>query len=493
MKTLLVTPFAPYRDGIATYALQELRRLRDDGEVVEVCSPEPSAARWHLPLGGPAGVSMLVRMAGDHDRVVVQFGPELAFGRCRSAAERVAVWLGLAALARRRPLELRIHEIEYGPIERNPMERWAARLALSLADCVTVHTGAERDALDELVGLGRRVEVVDHGRDFRPAVSRSRTEARADLGLAPDGFLFVAIGFLQHHKGFDLAVDAIDRLNGDLHLHLVGSARVDHPDIAGYVDRLRGRCAEVANATLHERFVSDVEFDLWLQAADWVVLPYREIWSSGVLERARLFGTPVLASDLPQLRDQAPPGTVFFGDVDELSVAMDKLHSEAAGSGPTPVEGAVGPTGGTDRGAAPRPVAAPWTVDAVRPDRAAIQRQIVGRARATAISETAGGRRPGDGRRPVDGLLALGPLHRPQPTSARPGVAPVKRLIDRLIGWQVDPLASRLEALQRATIEAVAQLDAGEGEGGASAEPDPAAPTPPVAPPPPAPKERTPR
>ena len=56
-------------------------------------------------------------------------------------------------------------------------------------------------------------------------------------------------------------------------------------------------------------------------------------------------------------------------------------------------------------------------------------------------------------------MLALGPLHRPTPTSARPGVAPVKRLIDRLIGWQIDPLASRIEDLQRATVEAVALLD----------------------------------
>ena len=468
MRTLLVTPFAPHRDGIATYALQELRRLRDNGEHVEVCSPEPSAARWHLPLGGPAGMSMLVRKAGDYDRVVVQFAPELAFGRCRSAAQRVGVWLAVAALARRRPLELRIHEVEYGPLRQNPMERRAARLALSQADRVTVHTEAERDALDDMVALGRRVDVVDHGRDFRPAVARSRPAARADLGLAPDGYLFVAIGFLQHHKGFDLAVDAIDRLHGDLHLHIVGSARVDHPEISGYVDGLRGRCAEVANATLHERFVSDVEFDLWLQAADCVVLPYREIWSSGVLERARLFGTQVLAADLPQLRDQAPPGTVFFAGVDELSVAMDKLHSVSPGD----PSGTGATTSGSVAGDPPPTVAPPdrpWTVDEVRPDRSALQQQIAARARQSAISEVADSRRAGADRRAVDGLLALGPLHRPQPTSARPGVAPIKRLSVRLTDGRVEPRAARVEDLQRATVEAVVRLEGSrrtDGENG---------------------------
>jgi glycosyltransferase involved in cell wall biosynthesis len=462
VNVLLVSPFAPYRDGIAAYALQELRGLREAGHTVEVCSPLPSAARWHLPLGGPAGMSQLVAKAGGYDRVVLQFGPELAFGRCRSAGQRVAVWLGLAALARRRPLDLRLHEIEYGPLDQNPLERAAARLALTGADRVTVHTAAEREAIDARLGVGARIEVIDHGRDFRPAIRRTRAEARAQLGLPTDGYRFVAIGFLQHHKGFDRAVEAVERLDGDVHLHVVGSARVDHPDIAAHLADLRQRCARAPNATLHEGYVSDVEFDLWLQAADAAVLPYREIWSSGVLERARLFGTQIVASDLPQLRDQAPPGTVFFTDVDELSVTMDKLRSSAPGGSVADGRGVVG--GPLDGAAAPDPAgtARPWAVNPLTPDRIAIQRQIAERAREAAIGPSAdhgraGGRGPH--RRPVDGLVALGPLRRPEPASARPGVAPLKRLVDRLTAWRIEPIATRLEELQRATTDAIALLE----------------------------------
>ncbi|MEM9561203.1 MAG: glycosyltransferase family 4 protein [Actinomycetota bacterium] len=465
MRILLVSPFAPHRDGIATYATQELRRLRLEGNTVEVCSPQPSAARWHLPLGGPAGMSKLVAMAGDHDRIVLQFGPDLAFGRCRSSAQRVAVWMGLVALARRRPLELRVHEVEYGPLDQNPLERRAARLALAAADRVTVHTAAERDALDRRLGIGHRLDIVDHGRDFRPAVRLTREDARRRLGLPVDGYRFVAIGFLQRHKGFDLAVEAIDRLPGrndgsagGAHLHVVGSARVDHPEIATYVADLAARCGRTADATLHEGYVSDVDFDRWLQAADAVVLPYREIWSSGVLERARLFRVPVVASDLPQLRDQAPPDTLFFDDVDELVVIMDKLRSSASGDAGvrngSPAEG-DGPGEATIAGRR----AEPWTVDPGAPDRADLQRQIAERARTTVIGGA--GVEPDDrDRRAVDGLLALGPPPRVEPVSARPGVAPVKRAIARLTNWRIDPVAERLEALQRATTEAVARLEA---------------------------------
>ena len=45
MRTLVVSPYPPARDGIAAYALQQVRALRRAGDDVEVLSPGPSAAR----------------------------------------------------------------------------------------------------------------------------------------------------------------------------------------------------------------------------------------------------------------------------------------------------------------------------------------------------------------------------------------------------------------------------------------------------------------
>lgn len=500
MTTLMVSPFAPYRDGIAAYAVQELRRLRSESSV-EVLSPQPSAARLHLRLGSPVGWGRLARIAADYDRTIVQFGPEMMFGRCRSSAERVGVWMALAGLAKVTALDLRIHEVEYGPLDANPAERWAARLALGQADRVTVHTEAERAKLHELVPTGAEIEIVDHGRDFAAASTISKAEARAELGLSPDRFIFVAIGFLQQHKGFDRAVAALDELRmADVELHVVGSARVDAPEILGYVDDLTRRCAQVPGAHLHRRYVSDVEFDQWIQAADAVVLPYREIWSSGVLERARLLATPVIASDLSQLRDQAPEGTLFFDRDDELPGVMADLviarrgPAAAISSGRTSTHAlsdgdAIDLSSTADSvvlaGAPPMPpddarggAPSPWGVDIGDPDRPSVQAEVVARARRAELAASGSGssrstghgsaNAMGDGRA-LDPLLALGHLARPEPTSARPGVAPAKRLIDRLIAWRVDPLFERLDALQRATLEAASALDAARASAASTA------------------------
>ncbi len=453
MTTLMVTPFAPYRDGIATYATQELRFRRRNGEFVQVVSPERSAAEHYLKLGSASGWACLVRDYAHFDRIIIQVSPDLLYGRVRHPAERLAIWASLTALGRRTEVEFRIHEIEVDALSASAIERRAFNMVLRSANRITVHTAAERnDLLAAFPKAADRVEIIDHGLYFEPRVADDVMAARKLLPISQDQFAFVAIGFLQRHKGFDRAIEAFTRAQTNAclagaHLHIVGSSRIDHPDIANYVADLRLLCRNHPSVTLHEGFVSDDDFDLWLAASDTVVLPYRQIWSSGVLERARLYGRPVIASDLPQLRDQAPVGTMLCADTAEMATAMEKLWAEKV----SPDEVLVVPAEAASSG---------WDVSQV--NRSTIEAQVRARARQRqceldGLSVSADSARSTGS---VDSLLALGPVDRPTPTSQRPGVAPAKKMIKRATDWQVEPLAQRIEALQRATVEAVAALDA---------------------------------
>ena len=84
MKTLLVAPYPPARDGIASYAAQVAADLRRRGERVEVVSPEPSAAHHHADLGRVRGLTRLLMLSRRADRTQVHFYPDLFFrGRRR--------------------------------------------------------------------------------------------------------------------------------------------------------------------------------------------------------------------------------------------------------------------------------------------------------------------------------------------------------------------------------------------------------------------------
>lgn len=422
----MVTPYAPYRDGIANYALQEVAHRRALGETVEVLSPVPSAAHRHLPLGGIRGAIRLIAIARGYDRVCVQFFPEILFGACRHRLQRVAVWVALGALARVVPTELRVHEIDYADATVDGLMRKASTRALAAAD-VTVHTESERRKIIDTFGSAvTHTRLIAHGEAFQRRTSATRAEARESFGIGDDAHVFVSIGFIQRHKGFDRAVTAIERLHCDrVQLHVVGGIRVDHPELATYADELRTLIQDSSRAELHEGYVGDEEFDRWIVAADTLVLPYREIWSSGVVERAALYGTPLIVTGVGGLADQVGPESTVVADDEELAEAMASAAGCELGRG---------------------------TLDSVDvpADRAGIEAIIRRRAGATLDDAD---------RSPLAAYHGFGAIPPAIPVSTRPFVGRIKRLIQRLTHWELEPVTGAVEDLARRNRDAATILD----------------------------------
>ena len=422
----MVTPYPPLRDGIAAYAVQAVARLRAEGHHVEVLSPGPSAAHHHLELTGSRGPLALAQRARGYDRVIVQYYPGLFHSSDFSHRRWAMATVGLAVAFRAGEVEIRVHETEPSRAKESRLVAAAEQLMWRAAGRVVVHTEKERQAFsrDHRFPLDR-IDVAHHGTDFVPRTRLDQAAARSRLGIPVEAMMFLSIGFIQHHKGFDRAVRAFAPLGGDgCRLDVVGSVRVEAPEHLEHLEKLRRLVEATQGATLHDRFVSDEEFDEWLVASDVVILPYRQIWSSSVMERAALFGRPVVASRVGGLPDQARANTVLVASDGELAEAM--------------------------RQAARRPEVErrPWPID-LPSDRDAVMAEI--RSRADARRDA--GRPAGDaagrpaGPNPLD---AVPRLVTAAPTSRRPGVPALKRMLRRLNGWQIDPLVDHVNALREA-------------------------------------------
>jgi glycosyltransferase involved in cell wall biosynthesis len=327
VKILMVTPYPPLRDGIASYAVQTVMSLRAQGHEVTVLSPGPSAAHQHLDLVGARGAAALAKRVRGYDRVIVQFHPDFFYPIGAPAKERALISSALAAAFRAADhVEVRLHEIDYRTGRGISPAAVATRLMWSQVDEIVVHSEAERrDFIDAFRVRPDRVVLTDHGEDFQRYTSMDRPTARRTLRVPAEAKVFLSIGFIQPHKGFDRAVDAFATVaTADARLYVVGSLRVDEPGFKAYLETLREQIDATPGAELREGYVSDELFDRWIVAADCLVLPYRAIWSSGVIERARLYGTPVIATDVGGLKDQAAKSTdvMVVRDDAELAAAM---------------------------------------------------------------------------------------------------------------------------------------------------------------------------
>ena len=421
MRLLMVTPYPPLRDGIAAYAVQSVARLRATGEQVEVLSPDPSAAHHHLDLRGTRGPLALARRVRSYDKVVVQFHPDVFFPVPCDKWRFVAVCAGLEVVFRAaRDLEVRVHEADYQSGRGNGVAARAARRMWAAAPHIVVHSEAERRAFCEGFGVAaERVEVVDHGADFVRYTTADRAEARAALAIPDDEFMFLSIGFIQPHKGFDRAVRAFAGLGEQgCRLDVVGSVRVEEQAYLDYHDELARLADATAGVNLHTRWLSDEEFDRWLVASDVVVLPYRTIWSSSVLERAALYGRPVIVTAVGGLQGQSAGRAVVVTDDDALVTAM----WDAAGRRPA--------TG--------------WDLP---PDAQLPEVMAAIRARASAQR---GGTAGTEASRRGDRVPAL---VRPQPMSASAAGRLVKDAVRRLTNWQMEPVYRQLDVLRAAVVE----------------------------------------
>jgi glycosyltransferase involved in cell wall biosynthesis len=318
VNVLMVSSFPPRHCGIGAYARDQVAAMRADGDHVTVLSPPDGDGDVRVPFFGGRPFFMALRRGGRFDRIVVHFQPALYY-RPRAPISKVMTSLGLLSLVlvRSDRTEILVHEAD-------PPKRWRPdyvllRWAFGRAGRMWFHTESERRALERDYRVRVRGQIVPHR--VQPFRTASKEEARAELGLPVGETVFLCAGFLQPSKGFDRAVEAFPAADGGS-LYIVGSVRDRTAENEAYARALSKRAAEAPRVTLLERFLSDKEFDLWLAAADWLVLPYRRSWSSGVLARAQALGTPAIVAAVGGLPEQAGMKDVVVHDDEELARAF---------------------------------------------------------------------------------------------------------------------------------------------------------------------------
>jgi glycosyltransferase involved in cell wall biosynthesis len=233
----------------------------------------------------------------------------------RATAAWFAIWLRIL-----RPLGQRLVWTAHNvlPVTAVFDDDLAARRRLVAAsDLVIAHSQA---TLDQLAALGipaRRGVVISHG-PFTSATPLDALRAPGD-GEGPRELLF--FGKIRPYKGVDILLRAFAALPPDLNAHLT---------VAGECGdgQLRAELAELASTsgnrvTLQLERVPEREVTRLLQQADAMVLPYRQITTSGSGVLALCHGRPLVVPDLPGLADLPDDAVIRYdGTERELTAAL---------------------------------------------------------------------------------------------------------------------------------------------------------------------------
>jgi beta-1,4-mannosyltransferase len=144
------------------------------------------------------------------------------------------------------------------------------------------------------------ITVIPHGH-YRDAYPNTipRDRARTLLNVPLEISVLAFVGQLRAYKGIPELLEAFGHLEGDARLLIAG--KPIPPEDAPQLETLAARDPRVR---LELGFVPDDRLQLFLNAADLIVLPYRQILNSGSALLALSFNRPVLApaiGGLPEL------------------------------------------------------------------------------------------------------------------------------------------------------------------------------------------------
>jgi len=127
----------------------------------------------------------------------------------------------------------------------------------------------------------------------------SRSDARTRFSLESNHFAFVFFGKIRPYKNVDGLIRSFQQMpDPDACLIVAGE-----PDTETYARGLRELSSLDSRVHLTLRFISDDELQLYLHAADVVVIPFNECTNSGSVLLVLSFDCPVAVPDLPVFRE----------------------------------------------------------------------------------------------------------------------------------------------------------------------------------------------
>ena len=158
-----------------------------------------------------------------------------------------------------------------------------------------------------------------------------REEAIAKLGLDENFRYVLFFGLVRKYKGLDLLIEAFAQKRfreNNIRLIVAGEYYSDKEDYVSLIKKysLEDEIVQV------DKFIPDSEVELFFNACDLVVQPYKSATQSGVTQIAYHFNKPMVVTNVGGLEDMCPHGKVGYVSSTspaEISNVMMKFFKEA--------------------------------------------------------------------------------------------------------------------------------------------------------------------
>jgi len=219
----------------------------------------------------------------------------------------------------RKKVVLTAHNINQGrrDLRDSPLNRLTLKIQYHLTDHIFVHTMKMKEELCRDFGVAdNAITVLRHPiNNAFPDTNLSPSDAKRRLAIDNSERTILFFGRIRPYKGLEYLLDAFRRLTSeqeDYRLIIAGEPKKGEENYLKEIRQRLDQGFDHGKITQRIQFIPDEEMELYLKAADVLVLPYNDIFQSGVLFLAYSFGLPVIATDVGSFREEIIQGRTGF-------------------------------------------------------------------------------------------------------------------------------------------------------------------------------------
>lgn len=186
-----------------------------------------------------------------------------------------------------------------------------------------------KNNIDELVSKFSvppdKIIVIPHGNYDYFVESINKGKAREKLRLKQDDKIILFFGSIRPDKGLDVALDAMQIVRKqypNIKLLIAGKP-YGNLSVQSIESMISSRNLE-DQVFFHGYFVNDGDVDCYFGASDVVLLAYRRVFESGVINLAFTYGKAVICSDLQEFKESIQDNVngMFFSKNNPSSLAQ---------------------------------------------------------------------------------------------------------------------------------------------------------------------------
>lgn len=177
-------------------------------------------------------------------------------------------------------------------------EKYQQKILYKYCDRIIVHNAFSKQALQHKFP-DLAIKIIPHG-NFHHLPKAISHEYSLEKWKILDGKYLLFFGQIKKVKGLDILIQAMQELDENIHLIIAGKNRDGAID---YYQQLIASSHLQHRFSFFNRFISDVERNELFQICDVLILPYKKIFQSGVMQMAISYKIPIIASSLQAFKE----------------------------------------------------------------------------------------------------------------------------------------------------------------------------------------------